>query len=160
MNATLAGRRPLMALRAETAAELMSPNPVSITQRATLREALALLTDKGFSAAPVIDEAGRLVGVLSRTDLLIHQREEVHHSQPAPEEREAIPEGFLVEEVDATPVRDVMTPVVFSVEPDTPAPAVVERMLRLRVHHLFVVDATGVLIGVISAVDVLRNLKV
>ena len=36
--------------------------------------------DRGFSAAPVIDAAGRPVGVLSRTDLLVHEREQTHHA--------------------------------------------------------------------------------
>jgi CBS domain-containing protein len=60
--------------------ELMSPNPVSIRRDASIREALELLTDYGFGAAPVIDEAGRPVGVVSRTDVLIHEREYVHHA--------------------------------------------------------------------------------
>jgi len=159
MNQMLRERKDVpLSLKAHLAAELMSPNPVSIAETATLREALALLTDKGFSAAPVIDEAGRPVGVLSRTDLLVHQRECVHHL-PTARERERIPEGFEVEEVDTTSVRDVMTPVVFSVEPDTPAHSVIDQLLGLKVHRLFVVDETGVLVGVISAVDVLRHLQ-
>jgi CBS-domain-containing membrane protein len=157
MNAMLMELRTVLTLQAPTAADLMSPNPVSIRQTAPLREALALLTDKGFTAAPVIDKAGRPVGVISRTDLLVHQRESVHRAVAC--ERETIPEGFQVEEVDGTQVRDVMTPVVFSVAPDTPAAAVVEQLLGLHVHRLFVVDETGVLTGVISAVDVLRHLK-
>jgi CBS domain-containing protein len=46
-------------LDAATAADLMSPNPVSIGANATLKQAAEFLTAKGFSAAPVIDEAGR-----------------------------------------------------------------------------------------------------
>src|SRR5262249_28883167 len=76
--------RPLY-LAAETAADLMTPDPVSIRADATLREALALLIDRGFSAAPVIDAAGRPVGVLSRTDLLVHDRETVEYLTPVPE---------------------------------------------------------------------------
>jgi len=167
MNATLLEQTSAhLTLRAETAAELMSPNPVSISDTATVREALALLTDKGFSAAPVIDEAGRPVGVLSRTDLLVHQREEVNYGRNVPgyyehlsTEREHIPEGFQVEQVEQTLVRDLMTPVIFSVAPDTPVPTVVNQLVGLKVHRLFVVDDAGVLVGVISALDVLRHLR-
>jgi CBS domain-containing protein len=53
-----------------------------------------------------------------------------------------------------------MTPVVFTVTLDTPAPRVVEQMLNLKVHHLFVVDEDRALVGVISSLDVLRHLKV
>ena len=51
-----------------------------------------------------------------------------------------------------------MTPMVFAVTPEAPARQVVEDMLAQRVHRLFVVDASGVLVGVISALDVLRFL--
>src|ERR1044071_2159988 len=66
---------PAMFLDAMTAEDLMTPNPISIHAGASAQEAVAMLTDRGFSAAPVIDEAGRPVGVLSRTDLLVHELE-------------------------------------------------------------------------------------
>ena len=52
-----------------------------------------------------------------------------------------------------------MTPVVFCVRPETSAAKVVEKMLALGVRRLFVVDDDGVLVGVVSAVDVLRRLR-
>jgi CBS domain-containing protein len=51
-----------------------------------------------------------------------------------------------------------MTPVVFSVTPKTPGRRVIKDMVDLKVHRLFVVDDSGVLVGVISALDVLRFL--
>jgi len=39
-----------------------------------------------------------------------------------------------------------------------PASFVIEEMVGLKVHRLFVVDETGVLVGVISALDVLRRM--
>jgi predicted transcriptional regulator len=47
-----------LVLRAETAADLMTSNPLSIRVDATIREAVAFLVDKGISGAPVIDSAG------------------------------------------------------------------------------------------------------
>jgi CBS-domain-containing membrane protein len=61
--------------------------------------------------------------------------------------------------VDSTQVRDIMTPVVFTVLLDAPARQVVEQMLSLKVHHLFVVDEDRALVGVISSLDVLRRLR-
>jgi len=161
---------PRLRLWAETAAELMKPNPVSIRDDACVREAIVLLTTKGFSAAPVIDKAGRPVGVLSRSDILVHDREKVDYlrthgeffNEPDVEtpDGEKLKSGFQVENVDKTRVRDLMTPAVFSVTPDAPADKVVKEMLALRVHRLFVVDSNGVLVGVVSALDVLRHLRV
>ncbi|MCI0378836.1 MAG: CBS domain-containing protein [Gemmataceae bacterium] len=159
---------PTLRLHAETAADLMVPNPISLRAGANVREALVLLTDKGFSAAPVIDDAGRPVGVLSRGDLLVHDREKVDHLAPSPtyfyeqelHNKKGEPfDGFEVENVDPTTVSDLMTPAIFSVAPDTAAAKVIREMLALHVHRLFVVDEEGILIGVITAMDVMRHLR-
>jgi CBS domain-containing protein len=159
---------PRLALQADTAADLMTSSPVSLDEKATLREALALLVDKGYSAAPVIDQAGRPIGVLSRTDILVHDRETFEHLPEAPEfynraelkdrTGEPLGRGFQVEKVDRTRVRDLMTPAVFCVSPETPAAKVIADLVGLNVHRLFVVDDAGVLVGVISSQDVLRHL--
>lgn len=164
MNATLdrTTESPLM-LHAETAADLMVANPVSLRAEAGVAEAIALFTDKGIAAAPVIDEAGRPIGVVSRSDLLIHQREhdKIHAGRPeyffAPtfeptEPREGKAAG-------RSTVADLMTPAVFAVAPDTPVRRVISDMNGLHVHRLFVVDEDGILVGVISTMDILRKLR-
>jgi CBS domain-containing protein len=160
-------RRRALVLGPETAADLMVANPLSVRQHATVREATAFLIDKGYSAAPVIDEAGRPVGVLSRADIIVHDRERAEHAVPeyfhradlATAEGELLPKGFQVEAVDRTTVEDIMTPAVFAVSPDAPAAKVIEDMCGLKVHRLFVVGKDGVLLGVISALDVLKHLR-
>jgi CBS domain-containing protein len=155
-------------LHAATAADLMTSRPLSVRETATVKEAVAFLTDHGISAAPVIDYAGQPVGVLSRSDVIVHAREQVDYLAPAPEfynqseltteAGESLRDGFQVEKTDLTTVHDLMTPVIFSVSPRTLAGKVVEQMVDLKVHRLFVVDENGVLVGVISALDVLRDL--
>lgn len=144
------------------ARDLMSINLVSLRGTATVREALALLTDRGFCAAPVIDAAGRPIGVVSRSGVLIHEREHVRHAVVEDvtgwDSVPARSNGFSMEVVDPTPVEEIMTPVVFTVTLETPAREVVKHMLGLKVHQLFVVDDEEVLAGVITALDVLRRL--
>jgi CBS-domain-containing membrane protein len=155
-----------LTLRAETAADLMTRNPVSIAVDAPVQEAVAFLTEKGFSTAPVIDWAGRAVGVVSCTDILVHDREKVEYAAStlkysARSELELATvgeKGLLDGFHDIARVSDIMTPAVFSVTPETPAERVVNDMLALKVHHLFVVDNQGILIGVISPIDVLKRL--
>ena len=166
MNATLQAHDEALTLRARTAADLMATNPVSLRADATVAEALLLFTNKGITAAPVIDEAGHPIGVLSRSDLLVHQREAIsQHPSAAPffqdaslSERSAAPTATADSGRPVT-VADLMTPAVFAVSPDAPARRVIEEMLALHVHRLFVVDDNGFLTGVISAMDVLRNLE-
>lgn len=145
-------------LCADTAADLMSPNPISIRSDATVRELVVLLTDKGISAAPVIDEAGHPVGVVSLADVVAHDRESLppYYSEPyAGGQPPSGPHAAAGE----TLVRDIMTPILFSVRPDTPAARVVEEMLAMKVHRIFVIDETGILVGVVSTLDVLRHLQ-
>ncbi|MEI7685566.1 MAG: CBS domain-containing protein [Planctomycetota bacterium] len=148
------------------AAEIMAPNPISIAANANVQEALMLLTDKNISAAPVIDDAGRAVGVISRSDLLVHDREAGRKVGPASGEYPAegdnarrILEGYQVETIDRATVEDIMTPAVFSVRPDTPVSKVVSEMIGLHVHRIFVTDDDGTLIGVISTMDLLKRLR-
>ena len=56
--------------RATVAAELMSRPAVTIGQRATLTEAARRLHAAGVKRLPVVDPVGRLVGIISRVDLL------------------------------------------------------------------------------------------
>jgi CBS-domain-containing membrane protein len=140
---------PRLTLEAVTAANLMTDNPVSLDSAATVSEAKALLSDRGISAAPVIDNCGHPVGVVSKADVLIHDRE-LTRMWSGPESRPGV--------IDPTRVDEIMTPAVFSVTADTPSARVVEEMVTLNVHQLFVVDRHGTLVGSITALDVLRRL--
>lgn len=135
-----------MVLGASNAGDLMTCNPMSIRPSMTISEVAAFLAGKGISAAPVIDEAGRPVGVVSSADILVHMGQAAANHSGPPGQAHAT-------------VHDVMTPGVFSVRPETPAAKVVEQMLGLKVRRLFVLDGDRVLIGVISAIDVLGKLR-
>jgi CBS domain-containing protein len=136
----------MIVLDAGRAAELMTPNPVSIRKTARIPEAISLLIDRGFGAAPVIDEAGLPIGVVSSSDILTHERERRGHA------------GGTGASEDQATVGDIMTPIIFSVAPDTPSAKVVQEMAALNVHRLFVVEPGGSLVGVITALDILRRL--
>src|SRR5690348_7885944 len=132
-------------LDAATAASVMTADPVSVPAGATITEVLAFLADKGFSAAPVIDQAGRPIGVVSRTDLLVHEREQALSQPP--------PLGIGPPQLAQVRARDLMTPAVFAVKPQTPVASLAEQMVELNVHRLFVVDDSGALVGVVTALD-------
>jgi predicted transcriptional regulator len=128
------------ARRATNAQDLMTLNPISISGRTSVRDAATFLMRRRIGAAPVINDAGWPIGVLSRTDIL-----------------DAAADALLGTQAPLT-VCEVMTPAVYSVHCDTPLAEVCQRMLDLKVHRLFVTDHEGVLVGVISALDVLRHL--
>jgi CBS domain-containing protein len=168
--------RGQLVLNAKTAADLMTPNLISFNESMTVHEAATFLTEREISAAPVIDAAGRAIGVLSRTDLVRYSQapgkrvtacaefyEKAELGRPAvrtwPEQEWHEAKSILIEPTDRTLITEIMTPTVLSVTPETPALEVVAQMLALKIHRLFVQDASGVLVGVVSVFDVLRRLK-
>jgi CBS domain-containing protein len=126
-----------LTLEAKTAEELMTPNPVSISEHTAIIDAASVLSSQEFSALVVTNDAGRPVGVVSRTDIV---------------RREANPSS-------TTDVREIMTATVVSVRPEDPAWEVIAKMVAFKLHRLFVVDRTGVLTGVISTFDIVRKLR-
>jgi CBS-domain-containing membrane protein len=130
-----------LALRAETAADLMSRAVAAVPHDSPFDQILAFLIDHNVTVAPVVGERDEPVGVISLTDLLIHVRESASGQGIAP-----------------VTAGELMTPAVFTVSPDTPAADVIRDMLRSKVHHLFVADEGGTIMGVVSTCDVLRHL--
>jgi CBS domain-containing protein len=116
---------------------LMTPNPVSVHHGATVREAALVLAGRAVGAALVVDDGGRAVGVVSRADVF----------------------RAVNAEADGAAVRGVMSPAVIAVQPNADVLQASEVMVRCAVHRVFVVDASGAPVGVVSATDVFRALK-
>jgi CBS domain-containing protein len=157
-------------LHAVLAEDVMTPNPVSIREDLTVHEAVVFLTERRISAAPVINEAGRPVGVISEADILRHDREHTDHLYWLPQkqvDRElTLPTGehlsgqsFEVEVPDVTRVKDAMNPVVYAVRRTTHIYEVVSQLVKRRIHRLFVVDDDNSLVGVITTLDILGRLN-
>jgi CBS domain-containing protein len=123
--------------------EIMTHNPLSIGQRTPLSDAAAFLSKKDISAAPVIDEAGRPMGVLSRTDIVRHLADSASSFSTA---------GDVV-------AGEIMNPEVYFVRPDTPVSRAADDLLECGVQRLFVVDSEGALIGTLSIVDLLHHFR-
>jgi CBS domain-containing protein len=156
-------------LHATLAEEVMTANPVSVREELTVHEAVVFLTERRISAAPVINEAGRPVGVVSEADILRHNREHADHLYWLPQklvDRELTltsgehldDRSFEVEVPDVTRVKDIMNPVIYAVRRDTSIPEVVRQLVTRRIHRLFVVDEDGSLVGVITTLDLLSRL--
>src|SRR6516225_7169553 len=125
MNASDSTQRSALVLRAETAEELMTRNPVSIRDEATLASAAAFLIEKEISGAPVIDDAGRAVGVLSHTDIVRHDSFVGARPEDAGFYCEfdsrcppALREFAYGKIANTVRVRDVMSPVIIQVSTD------------------------------------------
>jgi CIC family chloride channel protein len=122
--------------------ELMQRAVKTVSPDAAVNEAVVTLADSHISALPVVDGVGRMVGVISSTDILTSEAEAADATA-----REALFEG--------TVVRDLMTPHPLTVSPDADVRAAAQQMLYADIHRLFVVDGERV-VGVVSTTDIMQ----
>ena len=146
------------------ASEIMTRNVLTVSDNWTLPELARFLTDQSISGAPVTNPDGKLVGVVSVTDIArsagsatarwVEPNTVYHHEG----DLGADDLGSLVVELEGDlTVGQIMTPVVFEVDIDSSVSHVADTMVRGRIHRVFVVER-GKVVGVISALDLLRGL--
>jgi acetoin utilization protein AcuB len=121
-------------------ADLMHTPVHSILPDATVEEALVTLADYHISALPVVDSKGRMIGVISSTDLIVAEAEAAH-------------KDTLRQLAEDTEVREIMTPRVLTIRPEADVREAAEHMLYADIHRLFVVEEDRP-VGVISASDI------
>jgi predicted transcriptional regulator len=126
-SATQALNKPVRAI--------MEPNVCWLPADTPLDRAAQLLAEQQIGGAPVCERDGRVVGMLSKTDLV---------------EFYGIANELRV-------VRDVMTPEVLAVRSDESLERAVQLMAFEGVHRILVIDDAR-LMGILTSMDVLREL--
>ncbi len=126
-----------------TISEIMTRDVLTLSPFATTDEAAGYFAVHGISGAPVRDAAGRIVGVVSKTDLIDPERAG----------------AFAAEgKRGARLVRDVMTPGIFAIREGEKVMKAIDLMVREGIHRLLVTDEAGLLAGIVTPTDVLRGL--
>jgi CBS domain-containing protein len=146
-----------------TAGDVMPDEVVCVTADTRVDALMNLLLKRSFSGAPVIDGRGKAIGIVSKTDLVQLLEDRVVNDggvpitvrTPAGLEYELGP-GFHVDELSAISVGDIMSPLVFSIHVDTPVTQAAAMMAYDGVHRVPVLDDDGSVIGLLSAIDVMR----
>jgi len=125
-----------------TVGELMSIEPITITVDEPAARAEQLMNERRISGLPVVDRVGRLVGVISQTDMI--------RAHAAGQSLDAWP-GLAV--------RHLMTSPALTVRMDEPLLVAARRMEANRVHRLVVIAPDGEhAVGVISTMDLVGEL--
>ena len=125
--------------------DLMSRQVISIADSATVLDGWQLLARHGVGQAPVVNEAGRLVGLFCRGELLIPDR------LPMPDSHPLVWQALMAQNVS-----DIMVSPVPSVSPDADIRRVASVLLETGLPGLAVVDELGVVAGFVSRSDILR----
>jgi CBS domain-containing membrane protein len=136
-----ARRRTWGALRC---ADIMSRDVVSVGPQAPVGEAWSLLAHHRIKALPVVEEAGRLVGIVSVPDFFIDR----HNPEPQPVPRMST----------ARVVAEIMSARVRSARPGQSLADLVGAFSDGGLHHLPVADEDGRLVGMITQSDVVAAL--
>jgi CBS domain-containing protein len=149
----------------KTAKDIMQTQVVSVGADDPLLSVYRLFADEEISGAPVVDESGRVVGVVSIRDLIRATREEegafgdpdYYHDGLADPKAGLLMSGEDFDEVlSRRVVSDVMTAELVAVSPDATVPEIVRTILNDRIHRVLVIDRQtdeDVLVGIISLFD-------
>jgi CBS domain-containing protein len=125
----------------------MTTPVITVDLKSTLEHAAHLMLSQNLKRLPVVDEQGRLLGIVSRADLL---RTVAHAARLGAITPETLPAG-------ATWVHEVMSRDVPTVHPDTPVPEVLDRLVATSFRRVVVVDADRHVLGIILDSDLLRQ---
>jgi CBS domain-containing protein len=123
----------------------MTPNPVVINEDAVLPDAHELMKEYGVRRLPVVNKAGRLVGIVSQTD--------VREAEPSDATSLSIYElNYLLAKLK---IKRIMTEQVITVTPDTTIAEAARIMLQKKIGGLPVLE-DGQLVGIITESDIFR----
>ena len=144
-----------------TAADIMTAAPVTVSPGTTLHDAAKLLLDGHFNGLPVV-EGGRLVGMLTQSDIVSMDRKVkapgfflllggyIPMQMPGQFSRD-------IQRMAATTVGEIMSPDPFTITPQTTAEEIADIMVEKRYYSLPVVD-NGSLVGIVGMEDMLKRL--
>lgn len=146
--------------------ELMSKGFLTVTPSMRVSELAAFLEEGRLHGVPVVDKKGKLLGVVSRTDvvrlLAQEQREEGFHNPfftgfvDDEDYRALWPARAKIQEIPQT-VRDIMSSRVVSIPETASAGTAAAKMAKEKIHRILV-TREGAFVGILSASDLLSCL--
>jgi CBS domain-containing protein len=159
---TVANRWALIKAR-----DIMRTDVVTVPYSAPLSEVERILSDHRISGAPVTDEAGHIIGVISVRDLIDRYAEnpDAHPRRGAgffhlssEETLDDDFEAFEVPEESEETAADLMTSEVYSVAPDAGLREIAREIVEHKVHRLLVKEKDHY-VGLISTLEILDSLS-
>ena len=131
------------------AKDIMRKNVVSVTPQMTLKQVASLFSRRNISGAPVVSTQGKLIGVISQTDMI--------GQKPEASGRQINANGVRRKKPNDLRVEQAMTPFGVSFEEDTSVRELARQMLAKRIHRV-VITRGGEICGIVTSMDMLRAL--
>lgn len=139
-----------MAVSPYTVGDVMTHTVVALAGGAMFKDIMRTMRQWGVSALPVLDDGGRVIGVVSEADLL--RKEESWRDDPDPSGSSGRSPG----RAEAVTAQELMTAPAVTVRADATPARAARLMARHQVKRLPVVDGTGALRGIVSRSDLLK----
>jgi CBS domain-containing protein len=133
-------------------ASVMTTDVLTVTPETTLKQVAELLAARGISGAPVVDDNHHVVGVVSEADILAKER---WPHRPTRVER-LLGRDRVDPKTTARTAGEAMTSPAVTIGADRRVDAAAALMLDRRVNRLPVVDAEGLLVGIVTRADLVR----
>jgi len=142
------------------ARDIMNTDVISVRDDMTVEELAKFLTEREILGAPVIDSEGEVVGVVSCTDIAQNtgQGDQAKVDFFGQGWEDPIdPEGMqeLAIEHESLPVREIMTPTIYTVPENTPLSDIAKAMVAGRIHRLLITRGSQ-LVGIVTTLDMLK----
>jgi CBS domain-containing protein len=138
--------------------EVMCREVATVHPDSPITQVIEILLDKDFTAVPVVDDAGKVVGMISDSDLLTRGGMNVTISLKKATDLDFVHQLHDSLENPNRKVSEVMTREVATVPPDMILGRAAKLMVEKRLKRLPVVDAEGKLIGILGRLDVLNTI--
>ena len=129
--------------------DVMSSQPKTVGPQMTVRELQGFFASHNFNAFPVVNDAGVLLGIVTKLDLLRVFRHDRARLRPS------------LSELWAEHVEDIMRRRVVTLAPRDSVTTAIDHMLASKLRSLPVVERRAgqdVLVGIVSRGDVIRSL--
>jgi CBS domain-containing protein len=148
----IATHKPILEL---TAADLMTRDLVCLPSEMSMREAARLLLQDRISGAPVVNNRGQCVGVISAMDFVALTKKNGDKNEPSVgcTEWEVVAEMMPKHEI-----AQFMTTDLVMVSPDTSICKLARQMVDAHIHRVIVVDGQNRPIGIVTSTDLLAAL--
>jgi CBS domain-containing protein len=140
-----------------TVADVMTRPVLTVRRDTPLKEVARLLIDNGVSGAPVVDDDGRVLGVVSEADFLVKEQgaDEIHHRRLARVMGESEETRRQLDKVEARTAGGAMTAPAVTIASTRPIREAAALMTSGRVNRLPVLDG-GRLVGIVTRADLVR----
>ncbi len=134
-----------------TVRDVMTTGVIAVRGDTSFKEMTAMLGSSQVSGFPVIDRAGKVLGVVSETDMLIKEADRASH----PEVFAGLRRSRDLQKAAGVTAAELMTSPPVTIGPEEPVQHAAFLMYDRAVKRLPVVDEAGHLVGIVSQVDVL-----